>query len=72
VKPISSPRENSFSADFQEDAGKGDCAGCDCGFFLKTAAEIKVITKPIGKGSMNVISALKKGLSYSSLYFFSS
>jgi hypothetical protein len=32
-----------------QDAGKGDCA-----FFLSTAAEISVITSPIGKGSMKV------------------
>jgi len=56
----------------QEDAGKGDCAGCDCVFFLRTAAEISVMAKPIGMGSMNVIVALNSGLSYSSLYFFSS
>jgi hypothetical protein len=26
----------------QEDAGKGDCAGCDCAFFFSIAAEISV------------------------------
>ena len=54
----------------QWDAGKGDAAGCDCGFLLRTAAEISVMTSPIGKGSMNVIAALRSGLSYISLYFF--
>ena len=52
------------------DAGKGDCAGGDCGFLLRTAAETSVMTSPIGKGSMNVIAALKSGFSYSSLYLF--
>src|SRR5882724_2608583 len=54
----------------QWDAGKGDCAGCDCGFLLRTAAEISVMASPIGKGSMNVIAALRSGLSSISLYFF--
>jgi hypothetical protein len=53
-----------------QDAGKGDCSGCDCGFLLKTAAEISVTTRPIGKGSMNVIAAFSSGFLYSSLYFF--
>ena len=53
---------------FAQDAGKGDCAGCT--FLFRTAAEIRVMTSPIGKGSMNVIAALRNGLSYSSLYFF--
>jgi hypothetical protein len=51
-------------------AGQGDAAGCDCGFLLRTAAEISVMTSPIGKGSTNVIAALRSGLSYISLYSF--
>lgn len=53
-----------------QELGTGDFAGCDCGFLLRTAAEISVTTSPIGKGSMNVIAALNSGFSYSSLYFF--
>jgi hypothetical protein len=34
------------------------CADCGRAFFLRTAAEIKVISKPIGNGSINVISTL--------------
>jgi hypothetical protein len=56
---------------FNQDAGKGDGAGCDCAFFLRTAAEISVMASPIGKGSMKVISELKSGFSYCSLNFFS-
>jgi hypothetical protein len=33
----------------QWDAGKGDSAGCDCGFLLRTPAEISVMTSPTGK-----------------------
>jgi hypothetical protein len=36
----------------QWDAGEGNCAGCDCAFFLRTAAEISVMTNPIGRGSL--------------------
>jgi len=50
-----------------QDAGNGDCAGCDGGFLLRTAAESSVMTSPTGKGSMNVIAALKSGFSYCSL-----
>src|ERR1700730_15331382 len=53
----------------QWDAGKGDGAGCDCGFLLRTAAESSVMARPTGKGSMNVIAALRSGLSSISLYF---
>ena len=56
---------------FNQDAGKGDCAGCDWAFFRRTAAESTVITSPIGKGSRNVMSELKRGFSYISLYLFS-
>jgi hypothetical protein len=52
-----------------QDSGKGDCSGCGCGFRLRTNAEISVMTSPIGKGSMNVSTALKNGFLYSSLYF---
>lgn len=52
-----------------QDAGKGDCPGRDCAFFLSTPAEISVIARPTGKGSMKVIAALKNGFSYSSLSF---
>ena len=52
-----------------QDSGKGDCSGCGCGFRLSTNAEISVMTSPIGKGSMNVSTALKNGFLYSSLYF---
>ena len=52
-----------------QDVGKGDCSGCSCGFRLRTNAEISVMTSPIGKGSMNVNTALKNGFLYSSLYF---
>jgi hypothetical protein len=62
-------REQISPEQIQWDAGKGDAAGCDCGFLLRTAAEISVMTSPIGKGSMNVIAALRSGLSYISLYF---
>jgi hypothetical protein len=51
------------------DAGKGDCSVCGCGFRLRTNAEISVMPSPIGKGSMNVNTALKNGFLYSSLYF---
>jgi hypothetical protein len=33
-----------------QDAGKGDCSGCGCGFRLRTNAENSVMTSPIGKG----------------------
>jgi len=33
-----------------QDAGKGDCSGCDCGVRLRSNAEISVMTSPIGKG----------------------
>ena len=56
---------------FNQDAGKGDGAGCDCAFFLRTAAESSVIARPTGKGSMKVISELKSAFSYCSLSFFS-
>lgn len=52
-----------------QQVGNGDCAGCDCGFFFSTPAEIGVITSPIGKGSMKVIAAFRNGSPYSSLYF---
>src|SRR5580700_1679954 len=58
-------------AQIQCDAGKGDGAGCNCGFFLRTAAESTVMTSPTGKGSMKVISELKSGFLYCSLNFFS-
>jgi hypothetical protein len=31
------------------------------GFFRRIAAEISVMIRPMGKGSMNVIATLKKG-----------
>src|SRR5882672_5328221 len=64
-------QENSI-ARVQDDAGNGACADCDCPLFLRTAAEINVITSPIGNGSRNVIAALNSGFWYSSLYLFSS
>src|SRR5580704_10870747 len=51
-----------------QDSGKGDCSGCSCGFRLRTNAESSVMTSPIGKGLMNVNTALKNGFLYSSLY----
>src|SRR5215471_12464240 len=63
--PTNDPsRRNSF-----QDAGSGDCSDCGCAFLLRTNEEISVITSPIGKGSMNVRAALKRGFLYSSLYF---
>jgi len=61
--PRAKPREQ------LQDAGEGDCSGCGCGFRLRTSAEMSVMTSPIGKGSMNVSTALKNGFLYSSLYF---
>src|SRR5579872_795257 len=55
---------------FNYDAAKGDGAGCNCGFLLRTAAESSVMASPTGNGSMNVISELKSGFSYCSLSFF--
>jgi hypothetical protein len=51
-----------------QDSGKGDCSGCSCGCRLRTNAESSVMTSPIGKGLMNVNTALKNGFLYSSLY----
>jgi len=62
----------STSARAPQDAGKGDCSGCACRFRLRNAAEIRVMTSPIGKGSMNVSAAFRKGFLYSSLYFATS
>src|ERR1044072_8611834 len=42
-------------------------AGCDGAFFLSTAAESNVMTRPTGKGSMNVMAALKSGFLYMTL-----
>jgi len=33
-----------------QDAGKGDCSRCGCGFRLRNNAEISVMTRPIGNG----------------------
>src|SRR5580658_1960519 len=55
-----------------QDVGKGDRSGCDEGLRLRTNAEISVMTSPIGKGSINVSTALKSGFLYSSLYFATS
>jgi hypothetical protein len=56
---------------FNQDAGKGDAAGRDCAFFLRTAAEISVMASPTGKGSMKVNSELMSGFLNCSLRFFS-
>ena len=42
----------------QDVAGKDDCAGCGCGFLRRTAAEMRVMTRPTGRGSRNVIAEL--------------
>jgi hypothetical protein len=46
----------------QSDAVKSDCASCDCTFLFRTAAEIRVMTSPIGRDSRNVIAALINGV----------
>ncbi len=43
---------------FFQTAGKGDGAGCDCGFLRSTAAEKSVMMSATGNGSMKVIAAL--------------
>lgn len=40
------------------------CADSGRAFFLRTTDEINVISKPIGNGSMNVISTLYSGFAY--------
>ena len=44
-----------------QDLCKGDCSGSDRGFRRRTNAENIVITRPMGKGWMKVIAALKSG-----------